>query len=871
MINLDPSDRDLLIRTVIGEAQSEPEEGKKAVAHVIVNRMAKDGAGVQDVIFKERQFEPWDTRRDELLRVPTTSDAYKSAAAAVDRVLGGEEDVTGGATHFLNEDIVRERRGGSLPEWAKGKGQPIGRHTFYAPEGRVSRMDGGALRVTITPKETQIAGPMETAGDLPFQEESDPDILAQLGLMPSQAALPAELARDAPEETAPGVEEVTDPEVLKQLGVGGEQPPALSQSVAPNAPIEKGSDAGLNAAYVSGFASDENETLRYLAQQLYPNEPIEQAVKRFGSRDGVLYHKGDDGKLYEALPGSGWGLRDIAGWLASGAGKSIPMLTGGTAGVVTAPLAMTGPVGLAGTMLAAGGAGAAGEALRQKWGDYMMGDASTGDLALGDVATEGAMNMLGQGIGAGIGHMATRNAVSDIAKLNPTATTQAYDEAARAGINITPAEATGLPSLAWDQKRLTNIAPTMDTMRDFFQRRDGQVVKAWNGFLDNLSTAADAEEVGRLGREAAEGAIADARRTAQLAAKPLYDAAFQKRVPMTPELADLLKRPAMKKAAAQAKMLAENEGEKFDLTDPDMKALHYIKRGLDEVLGSAEVVNAKTGGFNDLGRVVQGIKREFLDIVDEAVPEYAQARAVYADGIEDAENAMASALGTIAKMKDTSVLDAARHVFNPRTRSPQMVLTLRRALEKQNPAAWQSLKRMFVQDVTLDALRIAEQGDVLNPAGKLHKAFLNPRLRENLRAAMTDDEFKAMNDLLVVFKRAASVPALRSDTEFNRLMTEEAADRARPLLAKIVRNANPAQAIKSASEWMTDRSLEKKAKQAAALITSGDPKAITAMKELKRLSPLDRRFLSVFGQMVSHGGYFGLGQLVPEADYAPGQ
>ena len=57
------------------------------------------------------------------------------ATSRRDAVLTGEmPDPTAGATHFLNPTIVRQRRGGSLPSWARGEGQPIGKHTFYSPD-----------------------------------------------------------------------------------------------------------------------------------------------------------------------------------------------------------------------------------------------------------------------------------------------------------------------------------------------------------------------------------------------------------------------------------------------------------------------------------------------------------------------------------------------------------------------------------------------------------------------------------------------------------------------------------------------------------------------------------------------------------------
>ena len=59
---------------------------------------------------------------------------YQNAARIADAVLTGQmPDPTAGATHFLNPTVVRQRRDDSLPSWARGEGQPIGRHTFYSP------------------------------------------------------------------------------------------------------------------------------------------------------------------------------------------------------------------------------------------------------------------------------------------------------------------------------------------------------------------------------------------------------------------------------------------------------------------------------------------------------------------------------------------------------------------------------------------------------------------------------------------------------------------------------------------------------------------------------------------------------------------
>jgi spore germination cell wall hydrolase CwlJ-like protein len=138
--DLSPRDRDLIVRTVIGEAGNQGPQGQAAVAHVIANRVAAGtyGKTPADVVLAPNQFEPWSTRKNELLAINPNSAAYRNVGDIVDMSNSGDiPDPTGGATHFLQENVVRQRRGGSLPDWAQ---QPIARiqdHTFFAPNGRV--------------------------------------------------------------------------------------------------------------------------------------------------------------------------------------------------------------------------------------------------------------------------------------------------------------------------------------------------------------------------------------------------------------------------------------------------------------------------------------------------------------------------------------------------------------------------------------------------------------------------------------------------------------------------------------------------------------------------------------------------------------
>ena len=133
-----PADREYLLRTVLGEAARQPEQGQAAVAHVVLNRLkgGRYGNNIRSVVTARSQFEPWNdpVARKRMLSYTPDDPRYQQAARVVDGVLSGEvADPTGGADHFLNEKVVRGRRNGSLPSWANemwGTRQKIGDHTF---------------------------------------------------------------------------------------------------------------------------------------------------------------------------------------------------------------------------------------------------------------------------------------------------------------------------------------------------------------------------------------------------------------------------------------------------------------------------------------------------------------------------------------------------------------------------------------------------------------------------------------------------------------------------------------------------------------------------------------------------------------------
>ena len=125
-------DYDALTRTILGEAGSEPDEGKAAVGGVIMNRSRARGMTPTQVVLEQNQFEPWGNPEtaSRLMSIRPDSPEYRRASAIARRVIDEGYDPTGGADHFYAPEAQRAL-GRQTPSWATGTPTVIGRHNFY--------------------------------------------------------------------------------------------------------------------------------------------------------------------------------------------------------------------------------------------------------------------------------------------------------------------------------------------------------------------------------------------------------------------------------------------------------------------------------------------------------------------------------------------------------------------------------------------------------------------------------------------------------------------------------------------------------------------------------------------------------------------
>lgn len=207
------------------------------------------------------------------------------------------------------------------------------------------------------------------------------------------------------------------------------------------------------------------------------------------------------------------------------------------------------------------------------------------------------------------------------------------------------------------------------------------------------------------------------------AAKPLYDAAYEKGGAgvWSDTLDDLVQRPTMAKAWKEAAASAADEGDRLPQifktddagnivdveTIPNLKVWDYIKRGLDDVVLKNQ--DAVTGKLTPEGLRAVRMKEALLAELDDLVPEYAQARASFA-----------------GPSQSLDAVKLGRDFFKGR-------LEDMRAQVARLPAS----EREFFKVGVMEAIRerVGNKGDMANIAQALRGT---PNLRERLMLAFDD-------------------------------------------------------------------------------------------------------------------------------------
>lgn len=483
------------------------------------------------------------------------------------------------------------------------------------------------------------------------------------------------------------------------------------------------------------------------------------------------------------------------------------------------------------------------------------------------------LGVVGERVGAGISKFAERRLAKDIDRLDPGKVAGLQQKAQSQGIQLTPAEATNLPSLKAQQKALGNLPQTSDDLADFYAgRAEEQIEPAVNKFLEEFSPISGADVVGFRGRAAAQGAMDGIATNRAEQAAPLYQKAFaeapsvdtkpvldhiNKQITLFPHTGEVRKQLTK---AMNLLMKAEatptfRHGFQVPASTtvgrlvPELRLenLHSAKMEIDQMIDAADA-------DKKLGPVVRReltIVRELLKgKMNIASDTYESATNIYSDLVPGVERVREGVTGIIANLSDTNARLAASKLFNPATSTPVLAREAKQLLSKQDPDAWQGLKRAWLEELWLRAGKeTLEGGPKVNRGALFRKSVLGDlRQRQILKETLEPNEFKALTDLSEVLEASGRVKSVGSDTAWNQELRRAQQKDASSLLTRSLRLMSP-DVLKSIADRWDERRLAQQSQQLVSIITSSD--GIKMMRELKRLPARDVFKRSVFAQMMA--------------------
>lgn len=520
-----------------------------------------------------------------------------------------------------------------------------------------------------------------------------------------------------------------------------------------------------------------------------------------------------------------------------------------------APFAMGGAAGAGGGALAKR---VLGSSLASGGHDVAQQAMQTGEVDPGQAAIATGLGGVGQAggelIGKGLSKLASRGVAPDIARLDPAKTQELVDASQRQGIQLTPAETTGLPSLMQQQKQLGNTMGAGDDLADFMRTRaKDQINPAVNRFLEGVSPVEGAEVAGDLTRAASKKAMSTVATNRAAQASPIYQKAFAEKAPV--DVSGVID-------TIDAKMIEFPEGGKvraaltkargfMQSSRGDLKLLHGSKLEIDDMLkpghDSAVIGTAK--------RELQLVKTELLKAMDKASPDYASARSIFGDLSPGLERVYEGVTGTISKMKDVRLQAVAGKLFQQgQSPGPRAVAEARKQLQAADPDAWQAIKRAFLEEKWIKAGKqtLESQGQApVNAGAKFRLELMGTEKQlDILKAALDPQELAAMDDLAKVLEATGRVKPIGSDTAWNIEANKVARNASSSVLSRILRMGS-VDVLKDTAKLWDDANFISHSRELVDMITS--PDGMSLLKELNQLSPSEEFSRAILGRAIVIG------------------
>lgn len=275
----------------------------------------------------------------------------------------------------------------------------------------------------------------------------------------------------------------------------------------------------------------------------------------------------------------------------------------------------------------------------------------------------------------------------------------------------------------------------------------------------------------------------------------------------------------------------------------DPRKLDRVKRsGIDNVLN-------KTGTSRTMSRELKLVKDKLTSAMDTQIPDYATARAKYAELSRPVDRLRESVIGELSEMEgDKALSQSVRKLFSVTNMPDATILKeARKAIQSQDPDLWRRSVGGYIRDIYQDLI-VTEEGKVANAVGKLQKRLFGSKRQRQVMAeafgGANTKEFKAFEDLMTVFQRAALGASKESMTApFQQIQQELVGGMGSSLYRAA---STPKQwTVDKIFGWWNDTLLS--GRQGDLLNALTAPNVQAQIARLRQLTPRSRRFWESFG------------------------
>lgn len=628
------------------------------------------------------------------------------------------------------------------------------------------------------------------------------------------------------------------------------------RNIPPKAIAEPSRAASVSTSFMGGIPTEKQAAINYFAKArgISPD--------RYAVIGGDIAYQADDGKFYKEVVG-------IPSRMAYNAPDVAEMVPDVATGILSAPLLLAGPPGVAGAVGLTSGVSALSNYVRQK----IAGATAGQEVNPYEVGIAGGLSLLGSAAPVGVKAFKERRLARDIAQINPAETAALRQQASKYGIPLTGAELSNLPSLKSTQKVLGNVPESSAQMEKFYREREKKVQSAVDDYLSSLSQVEDASIAGNRGLQALEVQKQNLIRQREEVTKPIYDQAFEASVPVNTQpvlssIDNMLKSQPPTGTATKylnrVKSLLEKPGIdeagqplKTMVPEDRLPLLHNAKLEIDAMF--------KEDAFSSLDNTIQGklasIKDNLLKEIEKGNPDYIAANQKFAQYSQPLNEFNERITGvSLSQMSKDNLKNFANRIFqNP---SPN---TIRYAKDQITAGggeeAWNAVTRAYLEEQWQLAKKPAksQQGQKLDVGNAWQNVLMGDQKQQKaLQVALGKDKFEGLRDLSQVLEAAGRVKKLGSDTAFNQLITEELIKN--PPVTNVVTGAaratgfamSPQNWGKKITDWAVKKDAANNAEQLTDIITS--PNAVDQLKQLKRMSPTSAKFWAGLGQVLGDAG-----------------